>query len=423
MEDIKMHQTRGLKRRGKKSNNTVMFKKNDVFRSIGGSTFGPNKNSVDIEVKTSALSVPKTILITGEIAQSGTNPEDVVLNGEGAPSLFDQLYVSLNGQDLVRIPQNAGHVATLNNSLYNSVEEDKFAKVLALKGKTLTAGTKYPFQIKLSTFGLDLEEFIPTSQSAIQVRIVLAPVEKVFHGVDSGAGQATSYELTDVKLTGDFYRLTQSATDLVQKTLNGAQGASYVSQVYVQNTSNLNAGQDQNLLIPMLYRNIVSTFFLPIDLTIGVEANSRIPTTDPIGLLSYKAPVSNNIATDLRVNFVGGEYMNQNGNEAEKTKSEHFQALLKCARYSSDSKSYASVLADKYVASEPGTYQIMGTSFLKDEENDVHIVDNGTNGYNSNGNLNVQFRLETNPSTKQLLTIAKITSQLRIQNGAVSITM
>lgn len=420
MSDVKMHKPRGFNKHTPVSNKTVTSKTSRVFRSIGGTTFGPTNNSIEIEMRGAGMLVPSSFRLTGKIAQTGTYSELATLNGAGVHSLVEQIHVSYNGANLISLNQNAGYIACLDQNLRESVEEIKFDEVRALKGQELVKDTKYGFSMDLRKFGLDVEKFVPVNQATLQVRIVLADVKKVFHGASPAAAEEATYSLTDVALVADSYTLSQAATDLIQRSLNSSAGDTYISQVYTQNVSNFNSGTDQDLTLPMSYRNVVGVYFLPIQQTIPSGTNSNIANVDPIGEITYPGTVSD-IASNVRVSFQGSQvYNNQNGNEAENTKCDHFLSILRSAQDSPDAKSFASGLADGYKTNK---YQALGYSFLRDEYNNPHMTESGANGFAYQGQLRLQMTLPAQPTGRQLLTVGRVTNAMQVKNGAVSAIM
>lgn len=420
MSASKIHQPRGLNKHTPVSNQSVQSKTSQVFRSIGGTTFGSTNKNIEIDLRSGGLLVPSSFKLTGKIKQNGTHDANVYLNGSGIHSVVDQIHVSYNGQNLVSLNRNAGYIAALDQNLKESVEELKFDAVRALKGTALAQNTTHGFSMDLSKFGLNIEKFMAVSQTSIQVRIILADPNKVFHGVDSTAVGLAAYELTELALVADSYTLSPQAHRMVESAINGSSGDTYISQVYTQNTMGLANSTDQDLQIPMSYRNVVSTFFLPIPTNIAGQTNTNVPATDPIGVLTYNG-AGPHIATNVRVQFQGSNlYVNQNSSEGESTKPDHFLSVLTAARESPDAKSFASGLADGYSAN---SYQVLGYSFLRSEYNNPRMVDSGANGFSFNGILRAQFTLDTAPVNKTLLVVGRVTNQLEIKNGGVRVSM
>jgi hypothetical protein len=420
MSTSKIHQPRGLTKHTPVSNQSVQSKTSQVFRSIGGTTFTSDNRNIEIELRSGGLLVPKSFKLTGSIRQNGTHDENVYLNGAGIHSIVDQIHVSYNGQNLISLNSNAGYVACLDQNLNESVEELKFATVKALKGTAMTPGSYHGFSMDLSKFGLNIEKFMAVSQTSIQVRIILADPAKAFHGVNPSSAKVAAYEISDLRLVADSYTLSPQAHRMVESAINGSSGDTYISQVYTQNTMNLVSSEDQDLQIPMSYRNVVSTYFLPILSPIEGQTNTNIPLTDPIGNLTYNGS-SPHFASNVRVQFQGSNlYVNQNAAEGESKKSDHFESILNAARDSPDSKSFASGLADGYAAN---TYQVLGYSFLRSEYNNPQMVDSGVNGFGFNGLLRAQFTLDTAPTGRKLLVVGRVTNQMEVKNGAVRVAM
>lgn len=411
------HKVKQLEAHTQKHNKLVLGKQNLETLSISGKNqYGVSKNQMVFEIRNAAALVPNTLKLRGTIDIGA----DVSANlcGEGVYSLIEQVQIEYNGQSIVRLNNNAQYVASLNSLLKLSAEEYAMDAITSLRGKLLGTGTSNPFLIDLTRFGLDIESFVPTASSPLIVRLTLGQTAKAFYGPEE-AGKVFSYTMNNVVLTGDYFQLSGPAVSMIEKAMMSPKGTTYIFQAPVTQQSSILPSTTQDITVQMPYRNVVKTYHLPIRAVFNSN-NSGISTTDPIHNVVFVNP-NVEYATNYLAGFVGGNYVNLNATVGENTNVEHFVATMKASRKSPYDKSYLSGFTSRFAT---GSYQMLTANFLKDEYNDVKVVDNGVNGRNSSGNLNVKFNLPAAPGNgvKQLLTIGYVTSVLEVKNGAAQVT-
>ena len=418
MSDDSQHVVQGLVKPKQKINSMTEFKRSEEVISISGRDgFGPNKRQVEFDIQSADPFLVKSVRLAGTITRTGgAGLTDVVLNGSAA-TLVEQIYADYQGERIVNINANGGHIADLAFKTMASYEQYEMETQTLLRGKTLANGVANSFSIPLSLFGLDIPYFMPTSGGArMKIRITLAGVRNLL----VGTGTATSgvdYSLNDLRLVCDFYRLTSDASQVLTSAVSSATGLSYPMHSWVQDIQPL-SGTNQNLLVPMTYRNVTNVFHLPVvQGTLVTDGN--IINAQTVGSYKYNAASNEDYAKNYRVQFTGSEYFNQNSQVGESNGADHFVGLMKAARRDLFSKSYGHGMS---VGWNTANYQILGASLLKGDDNDPHVVDSGYNGYVSNGQLKVELQTpDLGINGYQLLTVGQITRVLSIERGSVKV--
>lgn len=411
------HEVKQLKKHSPKHNKLVLGKQNLETLSIAGKDgFGVGKNQMVFEIRNASALVPNTLKLKGTLKIGPNVP--ATLNGEGVYSLVEQVQIEYNGQSVLRLNNNAQYVASLNTLLKLSAEEYAMDAITSLRGKALPANSVHPFMIDLTRFGLDIDSFLPTASAPLTVRITLGQTAKAFHG-EEVEGQAFSYTMNGVVLTGDYFQLSAPAVAMIEKAMTSSTGSMYIFQAPIVQQSNVLHSTTQDITVSMPYRNVVKTYHLPVNSAYGANP-SGISTVDPIHTLVFANP-NVEYATNYLAGFIGSNYVNLNATVGESTNVEHFVSAMKASRNSPYDKSYMSGFTELFAG---GSYQMLTANFLKDEYNDTRVVDSGVNGINSSGNLNLKFQIPVAPAqgTKQLLTIGYVTTVMEIKNGVSFVT-
>ena len=411
------HKVRQLERHAPKHNKLVLGKQNIETLSIAGKDgYGVGKNQMVFEIRNAAALVPNTLKLKG-VLKIGAG-KAAQLCGAGVYSLVEQIQIEYNGQSVLRLNNNAQYVASVNSLMKLSAEEYDMDTVTALRGEELQASTSYPFLIDLTRFGLDIESFLPTASSPLSIRITLGQTAKAFYGSSVAAEQFT-YAMDGVVLTGDYFQLSGEAVSMIEKAMTSATGSMYIFQAPITQQSNILPSNTQDITVSMPYRNVVKTVHLPIPGSFNPNA-SGISTVDVINTIVFNQG-NQEYATNYLAGFIGANYVNLNGTVGESANVEHYVAAMKAARKSPYDKSYLSGFTTLF---KGGSYQPLVANFLKDEYDDVKVVQSGVNGINSSGNLNLKFNLSAAPEAgaKQLLTIGYVTTVMEVKNGVSSVT-
>ncbi|MCP4051457.1 MAG: hypothetical protein GY739_00085 [Mesoflavibacter sp.] len=97
---------------------------------------------------------------------------------------------------------------------------------------------------------------------------------------------------------------------------------------------------------------------------------------------------------------------------------EHLTGVLKACRETPADTNVGYKVCQGY---KNNTYQVLGASFVRGNDNLVAITNSGANGYATRGILETEFATGDGQTNKTLLTVGVITTSVKVENGQVSV--
>ena len=402
-----------------KENNMILAKENRQMTALSGSAgFGSAKPDFECDVREADVLDGSSLQLRGDVQATGDYDGDCLFNGS-AYSLIDQITIEYNGQPVLQLNSDADHIAHMNRVLHSSSTQFANDDVFALAGVNIME--KNSFVLDLAKYGSALKYFLVTAPVAsLKVRIHFQTnLPRVFHGANSDGKSVTGYTINNLRLCGDFMNLESEAKAVLVKKLQSPSGMKMAVHSFIPQRNQLLAGATNHIIQGSYqYRNIVSTYYLPVPTSItGLMTNSGISTTDIIANVNYETALTS-YPQKLLIRMNGSNYVNQNGTVGESDKMTHLTGVLKAAVRTPEENNIGSELCKQYKAN---TYQITGASFVRGNDNLVAITNSGVNGYFSRGVLETSFETATAPVNKTLLTIGVVTTVVSVENGQVSV--
>jgi len=400
-----------------KENNMILDKFNlEVTAVSGRDGFGTSKDSFECDVNSSAVMEYNTAQLRGTLSLQGdyTGP---VKFCSSAYSLLESGRSEYNAQPLVDLTRDAGFVVAGMRSIKEGDDEKRIQDLISLADVEMTVGNTYDFCIDFKKLGSELDYFIPTgSVASLKFKIRLqTELQKLFYGPVDGTKTISGYTINNLRLTADFCNFAaQPYKDLIKK-MESPTGLKMMCHTYRAQTQSLITGAlTHKLQGSFQNRNLVSTYFIPINTTVAKNA-AGISTTDSIALQTF---VGKEYPKNLRVTMGNNHYVNQNSFAGCSGKMEHFMGVYKACRTTSSDHAVASDLANKYLTND---LQITGASFVRGNDNLVRVYNSGANGYINRGLLETSFDTDGAQNGKSILTIGVVTSTVTVQNGQISI--
>ena len=401
-----------------KENNMIVAKENREMTALSGSSgYGSAKPDFECEIRSADILDGSSLQLRGVVQSQGDYTKTVHFNGS-AYSLIDQITIEYNGQPILNLTQDADYIAYMNRLLHSSYTQFANDDVLSIAEKDVHA-TAQSFVLDLSKYGSALKYFLATSPVAsIKVRIHFQKdLARLFNGAKDDGKNVTGYVLNNLRLCGDFMTFQADAQSALIKRLQSPSGMKMVCHSFIpERTQMLPGATNHRIQGSFQYRNLVSVFYLPVPTSIlAANKNSGISTTDIVTQIQF---VKQNYPQEMRVRMNGMNYVNQNGTSGCSQKMEHLTGVMKAAMRTPEESNTAFQLCQEYSADE---YQVTGASFVRGNDNLVHITNSGVNGFASRGILETEFKTADAQTNTTLLTVGVVSTVVSIENAQVSV--
>ena len=405
-----------------KESNSILSKTNIELTALSGSSgYGNAKPDMEVEIRSAQSLDGSSLQLRGEIQVEGPKDAeyDGVLNFNGsAYSLIPQITIEYNGNPYLMLTQDADYVASLHRKTHSSNTEYENDDVLSLANVNINPATgSHSFVLDLAKYGSVLNYYLATSPVAsLKIRIHFQKnLARLFHGAESAGKSVSGYKLNNVRLCGDFMSLSSNAEQILLKQLQSAKGLHMLTHSYIPSRNTLlDSAGNHRIQGSYQYRNLVSVFYLPVPTSITPNA-SGISTNDVIDILQFQ---NEKYPKEFRVRMAGMEYVNQNGPSGCSQKMEHLTGVLKACRETPADTNVGYEICQGY---KDETYQVLGASFVRGNDNLVAITNSGANGYATRGILETEFATGDGQTNKTLLTVGVITTSVKVENGQVSV--
>ena len=403
-----------------KESNLILSKNNVELTALSGSSgYGSTKPDMEVEIRSSQVLDGSSLQLRGEIEVQGAYDKSLYFNGS-AYSLIDQITIEYNGNAYLMLTQDADFIADLHRKIHSSATEFENDSVLSLANYNIATGS-HSFVIDLEKYGSVLNYFLPTSPVAsMKIRIHFQKnLARLFNGAESAGKAVSGYVLNNVRVCGDFMALTSNTEKTLIKNLQTPVGITMLTHSYVPSRNSFIQGSTNHRIQGSYqYRNLVNVFYLPVPTSITAN-ESGISTNDLMDDLTFKSSGADaEYPEEFRVRMAGMEYVNQNGTTGCSQKMEHLSGVLKACRETPSDKAVGYEICQGY---KNNTYQVLGASFVRGNDNLVLISNSGMNGFASRGILETEFKTQVAQDGLTLLTVGVVTSTVKIENGQVSV--
>ena len=409
-----------LKKMSVKENNMILSTTNRELTAISGNSgYGSNgKQGFEVEIRSAEVLDGSSLQLRGKVKVNHTDFTQPVLFNSSAYSLVEQITADINGQNVLLLNQDAEHIAHMNRTLHSSFTQFENDDVLALAGQDIR--TEQSFVLDLSKYGSDLEYYL-ISAPVLTMKLKIhfhKDLAKVFHrGGDTVAtGTVDSYEINNLRLTGDFCDFNNDAKNSLIKQYQSPTGVKMVTHSFIPQRNPLQATTNHRIQGSYQYRNLVLARYLPVPTSIlPADKEGGISKTDIVANVNL---TGGSLPQNMRVRMDGMNYVNENGSSGCSNKMEHLAGMLKsCLRTPSENNT-GYMLCQGY---KSGNYQPTGVSFVRGNDNFKDITNSGVNGFYSRGALETEFDTLSNQVNKTLLTVGVVTTTVSIENGQVSV--
>ena len=397
----------------------IVAKENREMTALSGSSgYGSAKPDFECEIRSADILDGSSLQLRGVVQTQGTYTKGVYFNGS-AYSLIDQITIEMNGQPILNLNQDADYIVYMNRLLHSSSTQMANDDVLSIAGVDVHAAPQ-SFVLDLSKYGSALKYFLATSPVAsLKVRIHFQKdLARLFNGTADAAGKdVTGFELNNLRLCADFMTFQADAQAALIKRLQSPSGMKMVCHSFIpERTQFLPGSTNHRIQGSFQYRNLVSVFYLPVPTSIlAASKNNGISKADIITQIQF---VNQNYPQEMRIRMNGMNYVNQNGTTGCSQKMEHLTGVMKAALRTPEESNTAFQLCQEYLTN---SYQLTGASFVRGNDNLVHITNSGINGFSSRGILETEFRTADAQANKTLLTIGVVSTVVSVENGQVSV--
>jgi len=418
MED-KTHKPNYL-RNAVKENNIIQSTENRELTALSGSAgYGNAKPDFEVEIKSADVCDGSSLQLRGKLKVQGTINKPVKLCGSIA-SAVEQIVLDINGQSVLMLNQDGDYINYLHRALHSSFTQFSNDDVMTLAGVDLDVDEEHSFVIDLTKFGSALEYYLLTSP-VITMKLKIrfqSDVARLFYNTDETAtGAVSGYVLDNVRLTANFSNFHTDAKNAMIKRYQSPTGVKMVTHSYVPQRNQLvPLGTNHRIQGSYQYRNLVSTYYLPVPTSIlAADKRNGVSKTDIVANVNF---TGGQLPKNMRVRMDGMNFVNQNGNSGCTNKMEHLTGILKSAMRTPEESDIGYNICQGY---KSGSYQPTGVSFVRGNDNLKDITNSGVNGFFSRGALETEFETSEAQTNKTLLTVGVVTTTVSIENGQVQV--
>jgi len=404
-----------------KQNDSIIKRSNIQYDSLAGNTFSNTKNSMNFIITDDTMLVADSLKLTSKIKLlgSGDLSGNFYLNGS-CHSLVKAVQVYWGGQPIVNITQNAANIAH-NNAIVN-LSETEFSQfsMSSLVGVPITKNDGLDFELDFNLYGM-IKRFLPTGLANFDIKITLeSNLAKVFNcKAAECAGTVTGYQLDDCYLNGDSVRYSSDVYEDILDDFRSETGVEIPSFSYSATLINMAPGNSShNLSVTAQRTNLISTTMFPVIENISKNARD-VSEVDTVSYATWKGGAyPDNLHIQLGSD---GHPVNFNSYRGCSKKMQHYSSVLNTALGTDKMRNVGSELTNLYALN---LWQATSGSWLRGLDNDVSILNSGTDTYGANGLIKYSFNT-TEPQTasdgtgRAALIMLQYTTKLKVSAGQI----
>ena len=416
------HHPSFLKMAVKESNMILSRTNRDFTITSGPSGYGTAKSELECEISSKDLIDYSTLQLRGRIKVLGDDVKPMFCGS--AYSLLKNLNIECNGTNINNINQDAGHVAQAFRTLKSTLSEYENDAVLALEDVEInnTDAGSLSFAINLNKYQGALKYFFLTAPvCTLKIRIGFeTDLAKVFYKPVSDPVSAlaiTGYQVDDCRINSDVIKPSPEAFEHLLNNLRSESGVTMFSHNVAPRREVLTNTLNHSIRNVFQYRNLVSMYYLPVPTSIPAASKHQggINKVDIIGVAQYAGGA---FPKDFRVSMGGSGYVNQNAEKGCNNKMDFLSGTLKALKSNPDDGGEGYYVCQGY---KNNSYQIIGVSFVRGNEDEVIMAKSGINSFLSRGNLETDFACAALQPNTSLLCLGVYTNTVEFKKGQIRV--